>query len=113
MSEIPAAVVEWLLGDERGASSKAMCRAMYGDPKEGPEWTHHPHDPDDFRRCVRFLDQTGTRVRLGMVAKLSPVWAALVDRWAELEALLREEEPTGKAPRCYKRMQEIIQGAGK
>lgn len=111
MSEIPAAVVEWLLGDERGASSTVMCRAICGFPVGGPHGTWHPHDPDDLRRCVQFLDQTGTRDRLGMVAAVSPVWAALVDHWDELEALLREEMPTGRAPRCYKRMKEIIEGA--
>lgn len=48
------------------------------------------------------------RGRIHEAADLSPQWAVLLEHWDELEALYREEEPSGIAPRCYARMKELI-----
>jgi hypothetical protein len=71
----------------------------------------YPRDPADLGRCIRLLDiEPSYRTRIGEMAQVSPQWARLVAKWAKLEALYREEEPTGYAPKCGKLMQELIDG---
>lgn len=103
---MPAAVVSWLKYGERGASSNALCMAIYGVPAE--VGNSHPNDPDDFSRCHRFLEETGSRTQLERMKVTSSVWRALVERWDEVEALFLEERHTGSWPRTYVLMREII-----
>lgn len=42
------------------------------------------------------------------MAVLSNEWEVLAAHWDELEALYREELPTGRAPKLYDRMQELL-----
>jgi hypothetical protein len=96
----------WLKSDDTGASSLYMARRLAAGPSADPAY---PHDPDDFGRCHRFLEAVpGTRANLPALAPTGPVWAALVEAWGELTLLYVEEAPTGKAPRLYARLQEII-----
>lgn len=57
-----------------------------------------PRDASDLRRCVLFLEQTGTTGRIGEAAAMSPAWAAITPRWEELLELLAlamaEEAPS-------------------
>lgn len=97
---------DWLRCDERGLASEFMAfRLMnFGDKPN-----NHPHDPSDLGRCIRFLDAVPeARSRLADMAACGPVWAALIGAWDELEAIYREELPSGKAPRCAARMEELI-----
>jgi hypothetical protein len=97
---------EWLLSGDTGLSSEAIMAWMLG-AREGR--FRHPHDPADLGRCLRLLDRIPEwRARLGEMAAASPQWSALVGVWAELEGLYREEEPTGNAPRCFRRMREVL-----
>lgn len=103
-------VFEWFANGERGISSEAMACAVCGiQPNERwAKFGNNPRDPDDFRRCVLFLEAVPeAREHLDSVAKLSEVWARLVDRWDDLEALLEKEMPTGKAPKLYNIMKDI------
>jgi hypothetical protein len=69
-----------------------------------------PQDPDDFGRCSRLLALIPEfRPRLAEVAVALPQWSALVEVWDELEALYKEEAPTGKAARLYLRIQELVE----
>ena len=103
-------VLEWYANGERGISSEAMACAVVSMPPKEP-WSafgNHPHDPDDFKRCVKFLEAVpDARKHMDEIAKLSKQWARLVENWDELEKLFHEEFPTGSAPKLYKRMKEL------
>lgn len=97
----------WLRSDDTGMSSKAMAHHLCGSYAEYPN--EHPHDPDDFGRCHRFLEAVPTtRERVSEMEKVSPKWKALADHWDELTAIYLEEIPTGKCPKLYARMKELL-----
>ena len=103
--------IDWLLSGDTGISSKTilavMTRSKMGEPF-GPDV---PHDPSDFGRCYRLLALfPGWRARLPEVAEKFPAWGPMVLAWGELTALYEEEikNASGKAPKLYKRMQELI-----
>ena len=77
---------------------------------DGPHAANNnPHDPSDFNRCVGFLNAVPeARERLEMMSDKSPQWAGLVANWDRLEQLLREEFPTGRAPKLYREMEKIL-----
>lgn len=110
----------WLESDDTGMSSRYMAcalatltglqQAVYVS-NDGT--IPSPRDPDDFGRCVRLLDAV-PELREHIPALKDghgPAWAGLVAAWDELEALYREELPSGKAPRLYERMRGIEEGA--
>lgn len=100
-------VAQWLLEGERGRSSNAMCKRMYGVPQSAG--TDHPHDPSDLLRCLRFLDATDSHAKVALMADVSPGWAALVPEWDALAALVREEFGAGNsAPKTYAAMQSCL-----
>jgi hypothetical protein len=118
-----AGLMGWLASDETGLSSREMARRLaplaFGSgavrvPGEssifrGP---NYPHDPSDLGRCVSLLDAAPElREHLPSMADVCPEWAALVGAWDELEALYREELPSGRAPKCYARMRQLIDAA--
>ena len=109
--DIRQRAMDWLSGRDTGLSSQAMCLTLLGGKVR---WPHHPHDPADLGRCLRLLQVVPEwRGRLNEVAALSPEWAALVGAWSEIEALYREEEPSGTAPRCYERMRDLLESANR
>lgn len=112
-------ITGWLRSDDRGRSSEAML-AHLGPLATGQYWVDvpadardaHPHDPSDLGRCVKLLDAAPElRPHHPRMAELSATWARLVAAWDELESLYREELPTGSAPRCFRRMRDIIGSA--
>lgn len=114
-------LAQWFSSGERGISSNTiavLCTVADG----GPIWLEHmghPLDPADFRRCERLLRAVPT-LRPMMethVKPTSPEWAALVDHWDEIIALLEEEIPgvfdrwsTGSAPKTYDLMKACRNG---
>ena len=105
----------WLANGDRGISSEAIASHLTGINFVSGHWfSTHPVDPSDFGRCMELLDAVPEfRPRLKEMAEVSPIWAGLVECWDELERLYREEVSTGKAPKLYDRMQEIIDGKDK
>jgi hypothetical protein len=101
----------WLRNGERGSSSEAMCKHIFGVPAEAGK--SHPHDPDDLRRCVLFLEQTDSSNLAYSMRDVSPEWTALVDHWDELTGLLRQEmtNPKGGARQTYDRMKAVLDKA--
>lgn len=100
---------EWLNCGDTGLSSRAIYWVMCGAPVGAPR--SHPVDPDDFGRCYRLLHApwaASWRERIGEMAARSPEWRRLSGAWNELEALYELELPTGKCPRLYARMQELL-----
>lgn len=106
----------WLASGERGRSSDAIVSHLTNRPVGMHRDQHvHPKDPSDLIRCVKLLDQhplARMEFEDGAMRDVSPEWARLTDHWGELVALLREEqaECTGRAPRCYARMQQVLRG---
>ena len=107
-------VLRWCLTGETGLSSLAMARRFGGVGSSELDTQAHPHDPDDFRRCLLFLRAVPlARSRLGLQMRpVSPQWAALVDSWDRIEALFLAEvgldlEHGDSAPRTYDAMKEI------
>lgn len=115
-------IKRWLEYGERGESSNAMAHSMWTDRPVG--WIvsrnveAYPHDPDDFRRCLLLLDMVPEFVpRLPIMARVNPVWAALVRHWGDISIQFVREagdawrtEPKG-APKTYELMKEVIKGA--
>ena len=65
-------------------------------------------NPDDFRRCMKLLDQVPEfRERLYEMKDVSEVWSRLVDNWDEFEKLYYEECETVRCPKLWDRMKEI------
>lgn len=91
--------IEWLRTGERGSSSLALSSLFFGLPERSVvDDAPAPRDASDLRRCVLFLEQTGTTGRIGEAAAMSPAWAAIAPRWEELVELLAlamaEEAPS-------------------
>lgn len=112
-ADITLALLDWYATGERGLSSECIARVMTGKPP-GDTFSvrgSHPEDPGDLRRCLLLLD----RLPPGSIERMRAVseeWRVLVDHWDELAALFREEEPSGEAPRCYRRMRELLDSEG-
>lgn len=110
----PQGFVEWLANGRRGSSSNAIatqlsgvdCCSRYSSVKD------YPHDPADFLRCSKLLLAVPEfKERLHEMSVVSPVWAALVNKWAAVDASLATEMDTrtdGRAPRTYKMMKDVI-----
>lgn len=103
--------VDWANGPDSGISSRTLLSAITGRSflpyRFGPDV---PHDPADFGRCVRLLDNfPELRPQLAKVAEEHPRWAGHVARWAEFEAMYRAaiESKAGTVPDLYAALQEL------
>ena len=114
--EMIRAAVRWMVDGEVGASSKAMCLWLVFGVAPTDDWDY-PHDPADFDRCLRFLEAVpGARALLPQMRDLSKPWAALVDRWAEVEQCHSDEVGLGwskarRAPKTYDLMKSVLRSA--
>lgn len=101
-------LASWLRDGERGSSSNAMCKRIFGIPADAG--TDHPHDPADLRRCLLFLDAAEAHGKVGFMLDVSEEWGRLVARWDELVTLFEEEVAggSGSAPVTYALMKEIL-----
>jgi hypothetical protein len=106
----------WLARGERGLSSESIVEAVTGERIGRYErGVNHPHDPGDLRRCILLIEHVPlvALVFKDAMRDKSPEWKALVAAWDDLVALFREEEAenTGRAPRTYALMREMLEGA--
>lgn len=100
-------LLAWLASDRVGLSSKYMAHVMSGGTLEAKY--AHPHDPADLGRCLGLLDAVPEfRSKLKMMAVESKQWERLVQEWDTLEALYREELPSGRAPKCFDAMRAAL-----
>jgi len=109
-------IAEWLKGPDTGTSSRTIVAAIHGSwGWGGVERGSVPCDPDDFGRCHRLLERfPELRADFPTVATKYPEWAPFVREWPKLEALYREEVPTGTgaAPKLYAAMKKCSAEAG-
>jgi len=108
--EMKNKILRWIGTGRVGASSKAMAMAaidVFAD-------AHHPHDPDDFNRCLLLLSAVPeVRHHMDKVAAMSKWWSALVARWDEVEQCFLDEvglgwSKAGRAPKTYSLMQQVF-----
>lgn len=99
-------VAMWLRTGERGASSNAMCKRIFNIPLDAGN--DHPHDPDDLRRCLLFLDASRAHDKVQTMSGVSPEWDRLVPVWDQLVSTFNEEmRAGGTAQMTYKLLQQI------
>jgi len=102
----------WLALHDNGLSSECIADQMCGMVPTG----NHPWDGDDFGRCERLLIlYPEWRARLHEMKAVSPIWAALVERWDEIVAawwhdtILRQHNPKAKSGwQCYALIHSIV-----
>lgn len=104
-----AEALAWISSGERGLSSEAMCRALFGVPYGDREAEPAaPRDPDDLRRCRAFLDAVPqARERLSELATLSPTWKIYVEHWDQMNRLFDEEAPLGRLMKTSALMRDL------
>ena len=103
----------WAISGDAGISSKTIILVLRGVDLLGTTPPSPPHDPSDFGRCLRMLQQFHwLRPFLPMVAAKYPEWSGLIAHWNELEAeyVAADESGTGQAPEMYRRMRELLEG---
>lgn len=102
--------LQWVVSGDTGISSKAIWAHMQGiGPEKRWPWTW-PSDPSDFGRCHRLLKFIPEwRDRIEEMGQYGPEWKALVEHWAELEAMFAVEcvGDSWSAPLMYDRMKEL------
>lgn len=114
--------VRWLACGQRGLSSESIFQHLTGIPTLKDHWQSEfprtPSDPDDMRRCRLLLEQVPELEPLfrRRMASASKQWAALVQRWDEICAVMDEESPEwragkGRASKTYDLMRVILRGA--
>ena len=113
MSTIERRALQWLLGQDTGASSHCLCATMLDLPARDNSW---PRDGGDLGRCLRLLDLIPEwKPRLAEMRPHCAQWSSLIDIWPRLEALFREEMGGGlSGPYAYKpspRTYELIKAA--
>jgi hypothetical protein len=106
------AEIAWLCGTDTGTSSKTIFSVL--SEKNLPATVRLrpdvPHDPDDFGRCYRLLEQfPAWRSRLPEVAAKYPQWGPLVREWERLSHLFEQESPTMRCPKLYDAMKALIE----
>ena len=112
--ELPEGAVLWLANGRRGISSNTMFTHITGIDAMQRSSKSHPHDPDDFDRCLLLLDAVPEfREHLQKMRTCSKKWAALVDNWTSIEVSHLGEVGLGwkkarSAPETYKLMKSIL-----
>lgn len=102
-------ILNWFVTGQVGQSSKSMAACIAG--MNGG--SSHPYDPDDLNRCLLFLEAVPeAREHMHKLRSLSPTWAKLVDRWAEVEASFLGEVGRNwckarSAPKTYALMKAV------
>ena len=98
----------WLRDGDVGTSSAAIVTKLTGLNICKPDYMFAPSDPSDLLRCIKLFECVPElKSRLVEMSDVSNLWKIIVDNWDELESILLEELPTGKAPKTYKRMTEL------
>lgn len=112
MSDLSMKVCEWMSKGKVGVSSATMASIALGLKKNiYSDHFGYPYDPADLNRCRLLLKQIPEiRDSFAKISRRVPGFKPILDNWDELMALLGEEvrEATGRAPRTYARMKELL-----
>lgn len=100
-------VALWLRNGNRGRSSNAMCKHIFGLPISAG--VDHPRDPDDLRRCLQFLEATQSAGQLHLMRSASPEWERLTASWDRIVSTFHEETANGKsAEKTYLMLRDAL-----
>ncbi|EPS1205519.1 TPA: hypothetical protein ACKP07_004995 [Serratia marcescens] len=100
-------IAEWFVSRDTGISSETMAAIHLGAEKGR---FNPPLDPSDFGRCYRLLEKAPSiRASFSRIGQLCPAFKPLLDNWDELCALFCLESSTGRAPKLYRRMQDLLE----
>ena len=110
--------LNWAANGERGVSSNTIFAVMTNtvDKDRKDAWHHYsyPHDPSDFIRCMKLLKTVPAwRHRLRDVVDVFPEWEKLVERWDEIEAMIKAESPSGKYSKAYEMIRACLEDVRK
>lgn len=109
-----AKVVSWLCDGEVGVSSKALMRALVYGESLGDDY---PLDPSDFERCRKMISFLGLKSELiefrDKIKFPTTAWHYIIKNWINISFEIDEEKHTGRCPKAYKTMQNLIDGARK
>lgn len=89
-------MLEWIIGDNTGASSKTMWTAVMGIDASNPPafWFDIPHDADDFSRCLKLYNECElTKDDLAKVSAMFPEWKGIIDKWDILTEMYNSNHP--------------------
>jgi hypothetical protein len=112
---LSADVIAWLANGRRGVSSNTIFTVLTGVDALAGSQASHPHDPSDLDRCLCLLDAVPRlHLEIHKMAHVSPEWAALVARWADITKSHIEEVGLGwtkakTAPKTYALMRSILE----
>ena len=81
-------LVEWLVSDDTGISSKNIVRRYLNMHIEPFGW---PHDSDDFGRCYLMLKECPF-IKISLMANVDKIWADLVGEWQKLSKLYEDKK---------------------
>lgn len=109
---LPGPVQNWLTEGDRGASSNAMCKAIWSGVPEGAEHDH-PLDVDDLSRCIAMIDATQPSDRIQRAATISLEWAEIMAVWDHLHSTFKREsaEMNEGSPKSFVETAELLQTA--
>lgn len=105
-------LIEWLLSDDTGASSKAIASHMALGKSDGS----FPWDPSDIGRCFRLLEAVPEwKGRIEEMGVYSKIWALLADQWQEIYNCMESEvgidwRKGRSAPKTYELMKRVMDG---
>lgn len=103
---------EWLETGRTGTSSKTMCGIIYPKVKAlhasfnghfKDEYNDsYPCDSGDFKRCMGFLAAVPeARAHLDKVAQINTKWNKLIEKWADIESLINNQDLKGAGDIIY------------
>lgn len=119
--ELSESALNWLKNGEKGVSSETMFGAITGI--EIQSRGSHPHDPDDFKRCMKLINAIPEwNNELHKVAALSDTWKNIIDNWETLclmmEDTLKEwysdppKDGSKKKFKAYQKQYDFMQSLG-
>lgn len=115
--QISIAALDWVVGEDTGASSMRLWSQMTG--AKNHEYGDWPHDPADFGRCLRLLERVPAwQSRLPEMAVCGAGWEALLPRWNEVADCMAREvghhwEKGRSAPQTKALMRSILEPASR
>lgn len=89
-------MLEWIIGDNTGASSKTMWTAVMGiDTSNSPSYRcYTPSDASYFSRCLKLYNECElTQDDLAKASAMFPEWNGIIDNWKTLTDMYNSNHP--------------------
>lgn len=96
-------IAQWFNCDDTGESSKYMASVLDAGSTRLPIQTYaFPYDIDDFGRCLRMVEATGSEDKVYLMLGTGKEWRFIATIWERMAALYK----AGKYPELYELLQE-------